>query len=489
MATELARVPCGSHQRLRFSWGPGSELYCCAVNSSEGQLGDEEGTSTAVQWDCPGPISRRIIYDAHVKYVECEQVKGDPLLRPAQLEQFCTDVGAIMDASLPDDEELFDEEAQLIAEERALWTILSLFFGGMGESDRLISQELASWLQVNAAVLLAGEGGRQLSPASLAAFESADYPELTEGYWETLQRLVCLGWTADALSLLGLHSAWAAWKSGGSLHPALAGRIRSLDAVASLLRCFPRLAGAGAAAGSPRRGAADSGAGQELSGAEEFLSYRARWQGQSALVLGEGSLWEGEHEAPCRALLACMAGDVEQSSRLATSWPELLVARLLAGHPAVGRAADLLHLVRAAAAARPPPAAGLGDAAAALSARALALLTACAGLDAQAALQACSHGASAWLSAHAALVVAQHPAGRQLESDLLAEYGCTQPEFYKLNFVSALASHEPTRSVARGYLAWCPHHGEQALHSLDKRMAAEATQCPALQGLCLPQES
>lgn len=55
--------------------------------------------------DCPGPISRRIIYDAHVKYVECEQVKGDPLLRPAQLEQFCTDVGAIMDASLPDDEE------------------------------------------------------------------------------------------------------------------------------------------------------------------------------------------------------------------------------------------------------------------------------------------------------------------------------------------------------------------------------------------------
>lgn len=225
------------------------------------------------------------------------------------------------------------------------------------------------------------------------------------------QRLVCLGWTADALSLLGLHSAWAAWKSGGSLHPALAGRIRSLDAVASLLRCFPRLAGSGAAAGSPRRGAADSGAGQELSGAEEFLSYRARWQGQSALVLGEGSLWEGEHEAPCRALLACMAGDVEQSSRLATSWPELLVARLLAGHPAVGHAADLLHLVRAAAAARPPPAAGLGDAAAALSARALALLTACAGLDAQAALQACSHGASAWLSAHAALVVAQHPAG------------------------------------------------------------------------------
>lgn len=48
-------------------------------------------------------------------------------------------------------------------------------------------QDLASWLQVNAAVLLAGEGGRQLSPASLAAFESADYPELTEGYWETLQ--------------------------------------------------------------------------------------------------------------------------------------------------------------------------------------------------------------------------------------------------------------------------------------------------------------
>lgn len=160
------------------------------------------------------------------------------------------------------------------------------------------------------------------------------------------QRLVSLGWVSEALYVLGMHSHWAAWSSALGSQLGLESSLRRLDAVASLLRCFPRLAPQGLPADVP---------GQALQGADEFLEYRARWQAQCAALLRDEALWAGggNDAASCREVVRCMAGEQPDADAAARTWLELLVSRLLSEHAVIGRQADLLQLLRTCVAARP----------------------------------------------------------------------------------------------------------------------------------------
>ena len=214
------------------------------------------------------------------------------------------------------------------------------------------------------------------------------------------QRLVSLGWVSEALYVLGMHSHWAAWSSALGSQLGLEASLRRLDAIASLLRCFPRLAPQGLPADVP---------GQALQGADEFLEYRARWQAQCAALLRDEALWAGggNDADSCREVVRCMAGEQRDADAAARTWLELLVSRLLSEHAVIGRQADLLQLLRACVAARPPG--GADDP----RQRYLSLLVAGCRLDAQAALQLCSDGTS-WLAAHAADALAAHAAGTRM---------------------------------------------------------------------------
>lgn len=205
---------------------------------------------------------------------------------------------------------------------------------------------------------------------------------------------------SEALYVLGMHSHWAAWSSALGSQLGLESSLRRLDAVASLLRCFPRLAPQGLPADVP---------GQALQGADEFLEYRARWQAQCAALLRDEALWAGggDDAASCREVVRCMAGEQPDADAAARTWLELLVSRLLSEHAVIGRQADLLQLLRTCVAARPPG--GADDS----QQRYLSLFVAGCRLDAQAALQLCSDGTS-WLAAHAADALAAHAAGTRV---------------------------------------------------------------------------
>lgn len=237
---------------------------------------------------------------------------------------------------------------------------------------------------------------------------------------------------SDALYLLGLHSHWAAFSSTLGIRSGLELSVRRLDAIASLLRCYPRLAADGLPSDAP---------GQALREPQEFLDYQARWQAQCKALLRENTLW-AERDAGqegCRAVAKIMAGDIEgQLDAIAGSWLELLVARMLAKHADIGNQADLLQLLRTCVAEKPPEAGR--------EHKFLSLLVAGCRLDTQAALQACSDGTS-WFAAHAADVLAAHAAGVELAKLELDFYGCAQPEFYRLAAASSLAPHDPTLSV------------------------------------------
>lgn len=49
MCAQLCQVPLGAGQRLRISWGPGSELHCCSIGSGAENV-SKACFSTAVQW-------------------------------------------------------------------------------------------------------------------------------------------------------------------------------------------------------------------------------------------------------------------------------------------------------------------------------------------------------------------------------------------------------------------------------------------------------
>lgn len=105
-----------------------------------------------------------------------------------------------------------------------------------------------------------------LPPNFLAELNQAAIPEVHPQYWPTIQRLVALGWVADALELLGLHSAWLRWSGDGSEPEDTASQIAVLEAATLLLRRFPALKGRGASAGGTAR---------EFDSIDECLTYRS----------------------------------------------------------------------------------------------------------------------------------------------------------------------------------------------------------------------
>lgn len=84
-----------------------------------------------------------------------------------------------------------------------------------------LAQALVHWMQKHARVLTTpaadapGPGcAASLPDQAEALHAAAERPEQQAQYWAVVQRLAAVGWTEDAVALLGLHSAWQLAYSG-----------------------------------------------------------------------------------------------------------------------------------------------------------------------------------------------------------------------------------------------------------------------------------
>jgi hypothetical protein len=485
----LAEVPATAGARLHVSWGLGDELFVTGLQPAG-------AAASSVRWGCPSAAMRRVAYDAVGKYAELKRgsgacggaAAGGPA-EWAAARGYAAAMTAILAADSPQGAAPAPEEAPVF-QERALWDLLALLFLALDDGpDALPAADLARWLAGNEAAL-----GAAL-PAPLAAeLVQAALPEAHARYWPAFARLAAGGRAAEAVELLGLHSAWL---SEGDA----AGDVEALDAALLLLKRFPVLGeGGGIGCGADDTGAAAAAVGRELSSLEEWAAYRRAWRAQVQQLAADAGLWarcEPATAAGLRRAVEVLAGDDDALRATAAGWPDLFAARALLAHPeARGRAELRQVLARCLADAPPPP----GDAFLLALARAA---DAALDLDAQSALAAASTFASDWFMAHVPELLAAHPAGAALLGCELPHLGGAQAEFYALEYAAALVPGAATWPLALEYAAWCPEHGcaafeaalarlpldaADAAHALRLAAAAEERGAPALARLVLQQQ-
>lgn len=411
---------------------------------------------------------RRIAYDTAGKYVELQRElhrSGLSLAGRSQKEwaavlTFSKAVSSILEYS--DDADPTPEDIQA-SQERAMWDLIPLFsLDSQATTHGTSIPDLSRWLHSNA-ISLAGSPAASPLPHKLAAsLHETAIPEAHPEYWPTLKRLVALGWIADALEILGLHSAWLQWGSTGE-KPEIDSQVAVLEAATLLLRRMPSVRGRGASNGCTTR---------EFDSLEECLTYRTSWQQQCNTVLEDTQLWQQcESNAPetaenVKSIIEILSGNEVEVTVPTKTWAELLVAKLLHIHPGLQTLAELRQLLHDCIEER------------ALSREIdhvlAAVLDACCEGDAQTALRACSVLASDWLMAHIPTILASHPSSASLLSRELAHLGTHQVEFYTLEFAAALAPHATTWALAASYLSWCEVYGQAAFHALIERLPFDA---------------
>lgn len=415
---------------------------------------------------CRGVLSapqRRIAYDTAGKFVELQKellrgghTAGDQSQQQwAAVLAFSNAVSTILETS--DEAEPTPEEVQA-SQERALWDLISLFALDPRTASASGIPDLPKWLRSNAAALAGSPSSTPLPRTLSANLQQMALPEAHPEYWPMLQRLVALGWVADALEVMGLHSAWLQWGTAGE-NPEIDAQVAVLEAATLLLRRMPSVRGRGASGGGTTR---------EFDTLEECLTYRTAWQHQCRTLLDEGKLWDDcaavapETATAVHQIVQILCGDEAAVSTATKTWAELLVARLLHIHPDIKNLAELRQLLHACIVERKP--------ASEFHHVTAAVLDACCEGDPQTALRACSVITSDWMLAHVPTVLAAHPAGANLLGQELGHLGATQIEFYLLDYVSALAPHATTWPLATSYLTWCESYGQAGFQAVIERL-------------------
>jgi hypothetical protein len=408
---------------------------------------------------CPTAAMRRVAHDTAAPFAELHarlSQRGPAAQPAAALEalQYAETVGDVL-------------ESADSARERAIWDLLDLFFAKTANAAEptVGSHAIAAWCRRNIAAL---PGGHPLPPELLDTLSQASLPEAQPVYWHAVLSLAALGWMAECIVLLGMHSAWLDWEpgsGGGGGLPGAEAQVGALEAVTLLLRRFPT-----PEADGRRTFASDA----------DFAAHRRAWKEQCSALLRDEALWDdvgaasGDTSSGLRRLLRLLSGDAAVAASAAafgdggTTWPRLLAARLLhASTPSPGRP-ELRRLLADCLVNAPPPAPD------AFEADLAAVFDACCDLDAQGAVRACSAACSDWFMAHSLDLVSAHPAAAQVLGRELSHLGGRQAEFYALEYAAALAPHAATWQVATTYLAWCPTHGAGATHALARTLPLSA---------------
>ena len=128
----------------------------------------------------------------------------------------------------------------------AAWAFADVCFARASIAPGSVRAALSAWLRDWAPAL---RGGQSRALTSIAAFaedaeKDAGVPaEAHASYWPAVCACCALGWHAQALELLGLHSVWEQPHT-----PEVLARLEALEPVSTLLTAVPKLEGARARA-------------------------------------------------------------------------------------------------------------------------------------------------------------------------------------------------------------------------------------------------
>ncbi|KAK9846384.1 hypothetical protein WJX81_002703 [Elliptochloris bilobata] len=403
---------------------------------------DDTAAASAVSWGRLPAAHRRLAHDALPAFRELQAALHSGGVTAPVLQRYAQTISDLL---------VLDQDT-LLAPEAAIWDLLQVALlhtqaGGGVATESLI------WLLARHEGALSPGVPLGLAAEELALSEAA-VPEAQPGFWETVQRLAALGRAEEAGELLGRHTLWRRAVEAAGDRAVLA-QVAVLEAVLALLRSTPRLRLPGAPAVGGGRAHDEPGGFQEarqvwLCGVVAARADERRWGacGDAALAAG------------ARGLLGVLAGDGRALDAATQGWLELLAARLLHKHPTAPLLPDAPALVAECVAAK----GGTGPSAAMQAAA--GLLAAAAERDAARILAACSLVAAAgsFLLAHAVDLL---PPGAP---DLPPAAGTPSlPEWYRCEYVGALAAARATRLLAAEVAAWCPRRGRGCVQALLER--------------------
>ena len=485
--------------RIHVEFGLGNEIHCCGVRNAPermaGSLAPQASSSspasTSVTWGRLGPIQRRIAYDTCDKYVEYACAKNVELRRRKgrgsgvggsgnELEyafaQAVSDIlgGASASAGIRTGmhDGMDEGDVMCVVEEKALWELVCSFvFIDQGDhGDGGLGVDFGGWYYGNATSMCvhddSGEEneGHPFSLETQARLQSLDVPELDERYWSTFLRLVAVGWIADALDLLAMHSAWLHWDS--STDEKTPGDVAVLENISLLLRRFPVIRGQGTSALD------EASNHRQFDDIHELMLARKSWMAQIRQLKEDAELWTAcSTKAPetMRACLSCLdvlMGDdaailkavASGSGADGSNFCELLVARITHVYPDLRSLSEVQQLLGECVAALPPR----NEFQEAVA----AVIDHSCQVDHQAVIKSCSFVVSDWFLAHIPIVLQAHPSGPGELNRVMAHLGSDLCEFYRLDYACSLAASPMTWHMAARYMGFCEHHGRAAFEAL-----------------------
>lgn len=438
-------VPCPANANVTCAWGSGSELHFVPLAA-----GSDGMPASQIRWGTLEEEQKRIAYDSLPIYSELRAILQDAPQAEWRLLQktACARLAGLLPS--PSRRAPGDELIQELSADRTVWELLQIIVGS-ADDTRALTEELGAWLRRNLAALQ-GQGAAWQDPDQLCErLEASSVPaQSSPDFWPAVLKAAALGWTDDALQLIGLHPAWL--NQHATLHdPIIVAQLSILEPALLLLRTMPRW-----------------GQDSSLATWAHLQSRRQQWQTAIVQLTQNAGLWEAAAQADAdtmhgiRTMLDILLGSPDAVREATSTWLERLLAFMHHVYPGLLLEGQFGMLVDQCYESLPPASGTLE--------LAFALLQAASEGDLHTIVNRCSNAVGDWFMCHVLDLLALHPAGPALLEQSLPGTGSTVGEFYTLQYAAALASTPSMWSVAAQYLAWCPQHGAAAMRSLLERV-------------------
>ncbi|GAB9472683.1 Nucleoporin [Globisporangium polare] len=332
-----------------------------------------------------------------------------------------------------DDEEEF---VDLLKVSLAIWHLCELLFlQRRPRDDKWIAYDLAQWLQEHFASALMD----QLEAASAVLKSSGAHPEQDPAYWSTLHSFVIAGCGDSAWSLLASHSSYKALSTRDVASLTGASTRASFQTIQRLLLNMP---------GKSRM--------MRLNDSEEPLAWK-QWHDECQYVLNTDSYVKSS--PGLSTLLRILVAEEDALVRHASSWYELMMARLFLEEPK--RVAHRFEFLMASCFRTynaDTTAMGNFD----------CIIMAILEYDVQSALQDIHALGFSWMAAHLADLLTKSAA---IADDVLEQLDVSLQEYFVLNYAMDIGASSGLWQFAVGYYENCPRLGLVAAKSTLEREA------------------
>uniref|UniRef100_K3X8Y1 Nuclear pore complex protein Nup85 n=1 Tax=Globisporangium ultimum (strain ATCC 200006 / CBS 805.95 / DAOM BR144) TaxID=431595 RepID=K3X8Y1_GLOUD len=332
-----------------------------------------------------------------------------------------------------DDEEFVD----LLKVSLAIWHLCELLFlQRRPRDDKWIAYDLAQWLQEHFASALM----EQLDAAS-ATLRTASQPEQDPAFWTTVHSLVMAGCGSSAWNLLSVHSSYKALFGRDAASLTSSSTLSSFQSIQRLLLCMPGKSGQAMLHPDGSR-------------QQEAVEW-TNWHDACQYLMNTDSYIKSS--PGLSKLLRIMVADEDVLVRHATTWYELMMARLFLDEPK--RVAHRFEFLMANCfRTYNADSNSMGN----FDCIIMAILE----YDVQSALQDINALGFTWMATHLSDLLTKSNA---ISDDVLEQIDVSLQEYFYLHYAMDIGASSGMWQFAVGYYERCPHLGLIAARSALER--------------------